>query len=73
VLQRRPSAEISRKVHWFARYELLMQEIMVSGLKRYIRPGHVVSVIGHLGVLIVGLLLVSANAFHSQRTKMQLR
>jgi hypothetical protein len=50
-----------------------MQEIMVSGLKRYIRPGHVVSVIGHLGVLIVGLLLVSANAFHSQRTKMQLR
>ena len=35
------------------------------GLKRYIRPGLVVSVIGHLGVLIVGLLLVSANAFHA--------
>ena len=35
------------------------------GLKRYIRPGLVVSVIGHLGVLIVGLVLVSANAFHA--------
>src|ERR1700733_5274177 len=35
------------------------------GLKRYIRPGLVVSVIGHLGVLIVGLLLVSANACHA--------
>ena len=35
------------------------------GLKRYIRPGLVVSVVGHLGVLIVGLLLVGANAFHA--------
>ena len=35
------------------------------GLKRYIRPGLVVSAIGHLGVLIVGLLLVGANAFHA--------
>ena len=35
------------------------------GLKRYIRPGLVVSIIGHLGVLIVGLLLVRADAFHA--------
>jgi hypothetical protein len=33
-------------------------------LKRYIRIGLVVSVIGHLGLLIVGLLLVSADASH---------
>jgi len=35
------------------------------GLKRYIRPGLVVSVIGHLGVLIVALPFVGANAFHA--------
>jgi hypothetical protein len=35
------------------------------GLKRYIRPGLVVSVIGHLGVLIVALLLVNVNTFHA--------
>ena len=35
------------------------------GLKRYIHPELVVSAIGHLGVLIVGLLLVGANAFHA--------
>ncbi len=34
-------------------------------LKRYIRPGLVVSVIGHLGIVIVGLLLVRANALHA--------
>ena len=33
----------------------------MNGLKRYIRPGLVVSAIGHLGALIVGLFLVSAN------------
>src|ERR1700720_3568817 len=32
------------------------------GLKQYIRPELVVSVIGHLGLLTVGLLLVSADA-----------
>jgi hypothetical protein len=36
----------------------------IIGLKRYIRSGLVVSVIGHLGLLIVGLLLVSADASH---------
>jgi len=35
------------------------------GLKRYIRPGLVVSVIGHLGLLIGGLVLVSANESHA--------
>jgi hypothetical protein len=35
------------------------------GLKRYIRPGLVVSVICHLGGLIVALLSVSPNAFHA--------
>ena len=35
------------------------------GLKRYIRPGLAVSVIGHLGALIGGLLFVGANAFHA--------
>jgi outer membrane biosynthesis protein TonB len=34
-------------------------------LKRYIRPGLLVSVIGHLGALIVGLALVSADPFHA--------
>jgi hypothetical protein len=37
----------------------------VIGLKRYIRPGLVVSVGGHLAALIVGLLFVGANAFHA--------
>ena len=37
----------------------------MNGLKRYIRPGLVVSAIGHLGPMIVGLLLVGANAFHA--------
>ena len=35
------------------------------GLKRYIRPGLAVSVIGHLAALIVGLFFVGANAFHA--------
>ena len=35
------------------------------GLKRYIRPGPAVSVIGHLGALIGGLFFVGANAFHA--------
>jgi hypothetical protein len=34
------------------------------GLKRYIRPGIAVSIIGHLAILIVGLCFVGANAFH---------
>jgi hypothetical protein len=34
------------------------------GFKRYIRSGLVVSVIGHLGGLIVALLSVNPNAFH---------
>jgi outer membrane biosynthesis protein TonB len=33
--------------------------------KRYIRPGLIVSVIFHLGVLIVALLSVRPNAFHA--------
>ena len=39
----------------------------MNGLKRYIRPGLLVSVIGHLGAVIVGLFLVGANAFHAPR------
>jgi hypothetical protein len=35
------------------------------GLKRFIRFGLVVSVIGHVGVLVLGLLLVGANSFES--------
>jgi hypothetical protein len=35
------------------------------GLKRYIRPGLAVSVIGHLAALIVGSFFVGANAFHA--------
>ena len=35
------------------------------GLKRDIRPGLAVSVIGHLGALIGGLFFVGANAFHA--------
>jgi hypothetical protein len=35
------------------------------GLKRFIRPGLVVSAIGHLGFLMVGLLLVGANSLES--------
>ncbi len=35
------------------------------GLKRYIRPGLAVSVIGHLAALIGGLFFVGANAFHA--------
>ena len=35
------------------------------GLKRYIRSGLVVSVVGHLAALIVGLFFVGANAFHA--------
>ena len=35
------------------------------GFKRYIRSGLIVSVIGHLGGLIVALLSVSPNAFHA--------
>jgi hypothetical protein len=33
------------------------------GLKRFIRPGLVVSAIGHVGVLALGLLFAGANAF----------
>ena len=39
----------------------------MNGLKRYIRPGLVVSAIGHLGTLIVGLFLVSANPSQAPR------
>ena len=39
----------------------------MNGLKRYIRPGLVVSAIGHLGALVVGLLAVSANPFQVPR------
>ena len=39
----------------------------MNGLKRYIRPGLAVSVIGHLALLIAGLFFVSANAFHAPR------
>ncbi len=39
----------------------------MNGLKRYIRPGLVVSAIGHLGALIVGLFLVSANPSQAPR------
>jgi outer membrane biosynthesis protein TonB len=35
------------------------------GLKRYIRPGLAVSVIGHLAALIVGFFFIGANAFHA--------
>jgi hypothetical protein len=37
----------------------------MMGLKRYIRHGLAVSVIGHLAALIVGLFFVGANAFHA--------
>ena len=39
----------------------------MNGLKRYIRPELVVSAIGHLGTLIVGLFLVSANPSQAPR------
>ena len=39
----------------------------MNGLKRYIRPGLIVSAIGHLGALVVGLLVVSANPFEVPR------
>ncbi len=39
----------------------------MNGLKRYTRPGLVVSAIGHLGTLIVGLFLVSANPSQAPR------
>jgi hypothetical protein len=39
----------------------------MNELKRYLRPGLVVSAIAHLGGLIVGLFLVSANPFQAQR------
>jgi hypothetical protein len=39
----------------------------MNGLKRYIRPGLIVSAIGHLGALVVGLLVVSANPFQVPR------
>src|ERR1700741_3889011 len=37
------------------------------GLKRYIRSGLAVSVIGHLAALIVGLFFFGANAFQAPR------
>ena len=39
----------------------------MNGLKRYNRPELVVSAIGHLGALIVGLFLVSANPSQAPR------
>ena len=35
------------------------------GLKRFIRPGLIVSAIGHVGALMLGLLFVGANSFES--------
>jgi hypothetical protein len=35
------------------------------GLKRFIRPGIVISVIGHVGALVLGLFLVGANSLQS--------
>jgi hypothetical protein len=35
------------------------------GLKRFIRPAFIVSVIGHVGALLLGLLFVGANSFES--------
>lgn len=35
----------------------------MAGLKRFIRPGLLISVLGHVGVLVVGLFLVRANTF----------
>jgi hypothetical protein len=40
---------------------------LIPRLIRYIRPGLVVSASGHLGALIVGLFLVSANPFQAPR------
>src|SRR5277367_2261731 len=37
----------------------------MNGLKRYIRPGLVLSVIGHLAALTSGLFLVGASALHT--------
>src|SRR5271169_1191454 len=37
----------------------------MNGLKRYIRPGLVVSVIAHLAALTVGSFLVGASALHA--------
>ena len=37
----------------------------MNGLKRYIRPGLVLSVIGHLAALTTGLFLVGASALHT--------
>ena len=35
------------------------------GLKRFIRPAFIVSVIGHVGALLLGLLFVGANSLES--------
>jgi hypothetical protein len=35
------------------------------GLKRFIRPGLVVSVVGHVGALLLGLIFVGANSFEA--------
>ena len=35
------------------------------GLKRFIPPGLVVSVVGHAGALLLGLVFVGANTFES--------
>ncbi len=37
----------------------------MNGLKRYIRPGLVLSVVGHLAALTTGLFLVGASALHT--------
>jgi hypothetical protein len=36
------------------------------GLKRFIRPAFVLSVVGHVGALMMGLLFVGANSFESR-------
>jgi hypothetical protein len=36
------------------------------GLKRFIRPGLVISVLGHVGILLLALILVAANALVSK-------
>src|SRR5271155_5275041 len=41
----------------------------MNGLKRYIRPGLVLSVIGHLAALTTGLFLVDASALHTPPPK----
>jgi hypothetical protein len=39
------------------------------GLKRFIRPGFVISFVGHVGVLVLGLLLVALGSMMSKPTE----